>query len=66
MTIMQYNREAAAAYAREWALARNPGYYDFEEIGGDCTKVQSPKSPICLSNPLPTLATVFLFKEKNL
>ncbi len=32
-----YNREAAAAYARRWALGRNPAYYDFEDIGGDCT-----------------------------
>jgi len=43
---MKYDREAAVAYAREWALLRNPNYYDFEEIGGDCTKVQSHKNPI--------------------
>lgn len=24
-------------YARKWALSRNPAYYDFEAIGGDCT-----------------------------
>lgn len=24
-------------YAKKWALSRNPAYYDFEEIGGDCT-----------------------------
>jgi hypothetical protein len=36
---MEYNREATVAYAREWALTRNPAYYDFEEIGGDCTKL---------------------------
>jgi hypothetical protein len=38
---MEYNREAAVAYAREWALARNPEYYDFEKIGGDCTNFVS-------------------------
>ncbi len=32
-----YNREKAIAYARRWALNRNPRYYDFENIGGDCT-----------------------------
>ena len=32
-----YNREAAVAYARKWAFGRNPKYYDFQEIGGDCT-----------------------------
>ncbi len=32
-----YNRSAAVAYAKKWALERNPKYYDFEHIGGDCT-----------------------------
>lgn len=32
-----YDREAAVAYARKWALGRNPAYYDFENLGGDCT-----------------------------
>jgi hypothetical protein len=38
---MEYNREAAVAYALEWALSRNPDYYDFEELGGDCTNFAS-------------------------
>ena len=32
-----YNRVAAVEYARKWALNRNPKYYNFEHIGGDCT-----------------------------
>lgn len=36
-----YNRDAAVAYARRWALSRNPAYYDFEKIGGDCTNFTS-------------------------
>ncbi len=36
-----YNRAAAVAYARKWALGRNPAYYDFENIGGDCTNFAS-------------------------
>lgn len=28
---------AAVAYARCWAYGRNPAYYDFSELGGDCT-----------------------------
>ena len=36
-----YNRDAAVAYARKWALARNPEYYDFQNIGGDCTNFAS-------------------------
>lgn len=36
-TVKPYNREAALAYARKWSFSRNPSYYDFSEIGGDCT-----------------------------
>ncbi len=36
-----YNRSATVAYARRWAMARNPSYYDFENIGGDCTNFAS-------------------------
>lgn len=36
-----YNREAAVAYAERWALSRNPEYYDYENIGGDCTNFAS-------------------------
>lgn len=41
MTEIGYNREAAVLYARQWALGRNPLYYDFERIGGDCTNFAS-------------------------
>jgi hypothetical protein len=29
------------AYAYKWALKRNPGYFDFNDIGGDCTNFAS-------------------------
>ncbi len=41
MRDIPYKRAAAVAYARRWALSRNPAYYDFEEIGGDCTNFAS-------------------------
>ncbi len=41
MREIPYNRNAAVAYARKWALRRNPAYYDFEKIGGDCTNFAS-------------------------
>lgn len=41
MRDIPYNRTAAVAYARRWALDRNPAYYDFSEIGGDCTNFAS-------------------------
>ena len=41
MRNMEYNRFAAVAYARKWALSRNPAFYDFQNIGGDCTSFAS-------------------------
>lgn len=41
MREIAYNRDAAVAYARRWALSRNPAFYDFSEIGGDCTNFAS-------------------------
>lgn len=41
MRIIEYNREIAAAYAKRWALSRNPEYYSFHEIGGNCTNFVS-------------------------
>lgn len=37
LVIEPYNRTAALSYAKEWSFKRNPRYYDFSEIGGDCT-----------------------------
>ena len=33
--------KAEVNYARKWAFSRNPAYYDFENIGGDCTNFVS-------------------------
>ena len=41
MKEIQYDRAAAVAYARKWALGRNPAFYDFENVGGDCTNFAS-------------------------
>lgn len=41
MREIPYDRAAAVAYARKWALGRNPAYYNFEKIGGDCTNFAS-------------------------
>lgn len=32
-----YNRQKAVEYAQKWALSHNPNFYQFEDIGGDCT-----------------------------
>lgn len=36
-----YDRIAAVNYARKWASDRNQAYYNFEDIGGDCTNFAS-------------------------
>lgn len=36
-----YNRDKAVAYAKQWAYSRNPEFYDFQELGGDCTNFAS-------------------------
>lgn len=36
-----YDRRAAVRYALNWAYSRNPRFYDFEDIGGDCTNFVS-------------------------
>ena len=41
MALQPYRREEAAAYARYWAYGRNPDFYDYERIGGDCTNFAS-------------------------
>ena len=37
----EYNRARAVAYAKEWALKRNPLFIDFTGRGGDCTNFVS-------------------------
>jgi hypothetical protein len=39
--VVPYNRTDAVRYAHEWAYKRNPKYYDFENVGGDCTNFAS-------------------------
>lgn len=41
MKIVEYNAEKAVEYAQKWALGRNPRYYNYEYIGGDCSNFVS-------------------------
>lgn len=41
MREIPYDRAAAVSYARRWALDRNPAYYNFDAVGGDCTNFTS-------------------------
>lgn len=46
-----YDREAAVNYALKWALGKNPDYYHFGGIGGDCTNFISQ----CVFAGAPTM-----------
>lgn len=37
MKTIKYDRLSAVNYAKKWALFRNPKFYDYEQLGGDCT-----------------------------
>lgn len=39
--MLKYDRIKAVEYAHKWAMGRNPAYYDFERLGGDCTNFAS-------------------------
>lgn len=41
LEVFPYNRQKAVEYAHKWAYGRNLSYYDFENIGGDCTNFAS-------------------------
>jgi len=36
-----YEREKVKQYAKKWAYTRNPNYYNYDAIGGDCTNFAS-------------------------
>lgn len=37
----KYNRKEVYDYAKKWAYSRNPRYYNYDSIGGDCTNFVS-------------------------
>ncbi len=41
LQVFPYDRQTAVAYAHRWAFSRNPAYFDFSGIGGDCTNYAS-------------------------
>ena len=37
MQVKEYDKAKAIEYAKKWAYSRNPKFYDYENLGGDCT-----------------------------
>ena len=49
--ILPYDRDTAVAYAHQWAFGRNPRYYNYDDLGGDCTNFAS----LCLYAGAPVM-----------
>lgn len=60
--LLPYNRKKAVEYAQKWALGRNPNYFDFDPIGGDCTNYVSQVlyAGECVMNYKKTLGWYYL------
>ena len=41
MKEISYNRSNTIEYTKKWAYGRNPQYYNFDNVGGDCTSFVS-------------------------
>lgn len=41
MKYKEYSRSESINYAKKWAYERNPKYYNFDKVGGDCTSFVS-------------------------
>ena len=57
-----YRRERAVEYARRWAFLRNPLFYDFSALGGDCTNFVSQclYAGACVMNLTPILGWYYI------
>lgn len=57
-----YQRAAAVEYAHRWAFGRNPAFYDYEALGGDCTNFASQclYAGIGVMNFTPTFGWYYL------
>lgn len=57
-----YDREAAVLYAHEWAYGRNPRFYNYESLGGDCTNFASQclYAGGCVMNYTPDLGWYYI------
>ena len=60
-----YVRERALQYAERWAFRRNPLFYNFTEIGGDCTNFvsQAILAGSCVMNYTPDFGWYYLSPE---
>ena len=62
LATIPYQRDNAVAYARRWALSRNPLFENYSGIGGDCTNFvsQSIYAGGCVMNYTPTFGWYYI------
>ena len=62
-----YSRERAIEYARKWAYSRNPLFYDYTGIGGNCTNFvsQSIYAGSCTMNFTPIFGWYYLSSNER-
>ena len=67
IAIKAYRRDLAVAYARRWALDRNPLFYNFAGIGGDCTNFVSQciLAGSCVMNFTPDFGWYFISADNR-
>ena len=65
LLIKPYQRERAVAYAKKWALSRNPLFIDFTGIGGNCTNFvsQSILAGSCTMNYTPDYGWYYVSED---
>ncbi len=58
----KYNRIQALEYAEKWALAQNPIFFDFDDLGGNCTNFTSQclYAGSCVMNFTPIFGWYFI------
>ena len=63
----EYLRDRAVLYARKYALVRNPLFYTFEGIGGNCTNFvsQSVLAGSCVMNFMPIYGWFYLSSNRR-
>ena len=63
--VYAYNRRHAVEYAKRWAYDRNPLFFDFSEIGGNCTNFVSQciLAGTCTMNFTPTFGWYYVSVE---
>ena len=62
-----YDRERAYEYAKKWAFDRNPLFFDYTGIGGNCTNFvsQAIYAGGCVMNFTPVYGWYFLSDSRR-